>query len=202
MCTPLQAAVLPENSRSYQRALFAPKRHRVTEFFLPPTVIYRMLDYPGVQQSDFASVRYFGYGSAPMSVEKLRQAIERFGPRMAQFFGLSEAPALCTFLAPQEHVPSGKPVRRSPTGRTVVWHCPGFSHVQRTTPKFPRRNEPSLPGLLPRKPREGRYAHSHRPCDWLRTVRGEGDHRHRLEMSSELTHGGTLYVISWEFRGA
>jgi acyl-CoA synthetase (AMP-forming)/AMP-acid ligase II len=54
-------------------------------------------------------VRYFGYGSAPMSVEKLRRAIELFGPRMTQFFGLSEAPALCTFLAPQEHVVAGAP---------------------------------------------------------------------------------------------
>jgi acyl-CoA synthetase (AMP-forming)/AMP-acid ligase II len=89
--------------------LDAIERHGVTEFFLPPTVIYRMLDYPGIQQSAFASVRYFGYGSAPMSVEKLRQAIERFGPRMTQFFGLSEAPALCTFLAPQEHVVDGAP---------------------------------------------------------------------------------------------
>jgi acyl-CoA synthetase (AMP-forming)/AMP-acid ligase II len=89
--------------------LDAIKRYQVTEFFLPPTVIYRMLDYPGIQQSDFASVRYFGYGSAPMSVEKLRHAIDLFGPRMTQFFGLSEAPALCTFLAPQEHVAAGAP---------------------------------------------------------------------------------------------
>jgi hypothetical protein len=36
---------------------------------------------------------------------------------------------------------------------------------------------------------------------WL-GARGEGDRRHRLEMSNELTHGGALYVISWEFRGA
>jgi acyl-CoA synthetase (AMP-forming)/AMP-acid ligase II len=85
------------------------KRHRVTEFFLPPTVIYRMLDYPNISRSDFDSVKYFGYGSAPMSVEKLKQAIVTFGPRMTQFFGLSEAPALCTFLAPQEHVVDGKP---------------------------------------------------------------------------------------------
>jgi acyl-CoA synthetase (AMP-forming)/AMP-acid ligase II len=89
--------------------LEAIERHRVTEFFLPPTVIYRMLDHPGIELNDFASVRYFGYGSAPMSVEKLRRAIAVFGPRMTQFFGLSEAPALCTFLAPQEHLVDGAP---------------------------------------------------------------------------------------------
>jgi len=83
--------------------------HRVTEFFLPPTVIYRMLDHPGIAGRDFGSVRYFGYGSAPMSVEKLRRAIHLFGPRMTQFFGQSEAPALCTFLAPEEHVEGSAP---------------------------------------------------------------------------------------------
>jgi acyl-CoA synthetase (AMP-forming)/AMP-acid ligase II len=98
--------------------LDAVERHRVTEFFLPPTVIYRMLDYPGIEASDFASVRYFGYGSAPMSVEKLRRAITVFGPRMTQFFGLSEAPALCTFLAPQEHLVDG-----APAGDEVLASC-------------------------------------------------------------------------------
>lgn len=87
--------------------------HRVTEFFLPPTVIYRMLDHPGIADRDFGSVRYFGYGSAPMSVEKLKRAIRLFGPRMTQFFGQSEAPALCTFLAPEEHVERGEPARDS-----------------------------------------------------------------------------------------
>lgn len=44
-------------------------KHRVTEFFLPPTVIYRLLDIPGIDQVDFSSLRYFLYGAAPMSVE-------------------------------------------------------------------------------------------------------------------------------------
>ncbi len=83
--------------------------HRVTEFFLPPTVIYRMLDHPGIATRDFSSVRYFGYGSAPMSVEKLRRAIRTFGPCMTQFYGQTEAPALCTFLAPTEHQVNGEP---------------------------------------------------------------------------------------------
>ncbi|QTH23157.1 AMP-binding protein [Rhizorhabdus wittichii] len=78
--------------------------HQVTEFFLPPTLIYRMLDHPGVGDRNLRSVRYFGYGSAPMSVEKLKRAIRLFGPCLTQFYGQSEAPALCTFLAPEEHV--------------------------------------------------------------------------------------------------
>jgi acyl-CoA synthetase (AMP-forming)/AMP-acid ligase II len=79
------------------------ERERITEFFLPPTVIYRMLDVPGVEQRDFSSVRYFVYAAAPISVEKLKQALKVFGPCMTQVFGQAEAPAVCTFLAPGDH---------------------------------------------------------------------------------------------------
>lgn len=87
--------------------LDAIERHRVTEFFLPPTVIYRMLDHPDIERRDFSSVRYFCYAAAPMSLEKLKRALKLFGPCLTQFFGQTEAPALCTFLAPQDHWKDG-----------------------------------------------------------------------------------------------
>lgn len=34
--------------------LDAIEEHRVTEFFLPPTVIYRLLEMPGIRQRDFS----------------------------------------------------------------------------------------------------------------------------------------------------
>jgi acyl-CoA synthetase (AMP-forming)/AMP-acid ligase II len=55
-------------------------RHRVTEFFLPPTVIYALLEAPGIEKVDFSSRRYLLYGAAPMSVEKLKKAIALWGP--------------------------------------------------------------------------------------------------------------------------
>ncbi|MBL6752452.1 MAG: AMP-binding protein [Nevskia sp.] len=79
------------------------EQERITEFFLPPTVIYRMLDVPGVEKRDFSSVRYFVYAAAPISVEKLKQAVKVFGPCMTQVFGQAEAPAVCTFLSPRDH---------------------------------------------------------------------------------------------------
>jgi len=40
----------------------------VTELFLPPTVIYRLLDIPDLgKKVDFSSLQYFMYGAAPMS---------------------------------------------------------------------------------------------------------------------------------------
>jgi acyl-CoA synthetase (AMP-forming)/AMP-acid ligase II len=84
-------------------------KHRVTELFLPPTVIYRLLDVPGLKESDdFSSLRYFMYGAAPMSVEKLKQAIDVFGPVMTGGYGQTEAPASISYLQPSEHFIDGR----------------------------------------------------------------------------------------------
>jgi len=83
-------------------------KHRVTEIFLPPTVIYRLLDIPSIRQCDFSSLRYLLYGAAPMSVEKLKQAIDVFGPVMMGGYGQTEAPGTISFLRPEEHFVDGK----------------------------------------------------------------------------------------------
>lgn len=83
-------------------------RHKVTEFFLPPTVIYKLLDIPGIEKIDFSSLRYFLYGAAPMSVEKLKRAIEVFGPVMTGGYGQTECPASISFLTPAEHFVAGR----------------------------------------------------------------------------------------------
>ncbi|HCE6396357.1 MULTISPECIES: AMP-binding protein [Pseudomonas aeruginosa group] len=87
--------------------LDAIERHRVTEFFLPPTVIYRLLEMPGIRQRDFSSLRYFMYGAAPMSVEKLKQALSVFGPVMLQGYGQTEAPGAIASLRPSDHFVDG-----------------------------------------------------------------------------------------------
>lgn len=88
--------------------LDAIEAHGVTEFFLPPTVIYRLLEIPGVRERDFSTLRYFMYGAAPMSVEKLKQALEVFGPVMMQGYGQTEAPGGIASLRPEDHFIDGK----------------------------------------------------------------------------------------------
>lgn len=98
------------------------EQHRVTEFFLPPTVIYRLLELPGIEESEFGSLRYFIYGAAPMSTEKLRRAIEIFGPVMTQFYGQTESPATIAYLSPADHLVDGSPAsdeRLSACGRPM-----------------------------------------------------------------------------------
>jgi acyl-CoA synthetase (AMP-forming)/AMP-acid ligase II len=87
-----------------ERILQNIERERVTTMFLPPTVIYSMLAHPNARKYDYSSLRYLIYSAAPMSVDKLREALDLFGPVMTQAFGQTEAPLLCTFMGPQEHV--------------------------------------------------------------------------------------------------
>ena len=83
-------------------------RHRVTEFFLPPTVIYKLLEVPGIEQVDFSSVKYLLYGAAPMSVDKLKKAIALWGPIMTGGYGQSEAMTGISNLRPDEHMVAGQ----------------------------------------------------------------------------------------------
>ena len=84
-------------------------KHRVTEFFLPPTVIYRLLDIPDLgKKADFSSLKCLLYGAAPMSVDKLKQALDVFGPVMMGGYGQTECPASIAFLPPDEHFVDGR----------------------------------------------------------------------------------------------
>lgn len=77
--------------------------YRVTQIFLPPTAIYKLLAHPGVRKGDYSSLRYFVYSAAPMSVNKLREALDVFGPVMVQAYGQAEAPFICTAMSAEDH---------------------------------------------------------------------------------------------------
>jgi fatty-acyl-CoA synthase len=77
-------------------------RHRVTHTFLPPTVIYMLLDHPDLDSAERGSLQCFWYGAAPISASRLEQALQRIGP-MAQLFGQTEAPMMISTMAPDEH---------------------------------------------------------------------------------------------------
>jgi acyl-CoA synthetase (AMP-forming)/AMP-acid ligase II len=83
--------------------LSAIEKYRVSLLFLPPTVIYMLLAHPNIRKYDYSSLRYLLYGAAPMSVAKLREALEIFGPVMATAFGQVEAPMMVTWLSAAEH---------------------------------------------------------------------------------------------------
>ena len=77
-------------------------RYRVTHTFLPPTVIYMLLDHPKLESADLSSLQCFWYGAAPISVARLTEALEKIGP-MAQLFGQTEAPMMISMMPPEDH---------------------------------------------------------------------------------------------------
>lgn len=83
------------------------QEYKVTRLFLPPTVIYRLLEHSEVGRFDYRSLKYFLYGAAPMSISKLKTAIEIFGPVMTEMYGQTEAPGTITIMTPEEHFENG-----------------------------------------------------------------------------------------------
>jgi len=83
--------------------LAAIPKYKVSALFLPPTVIYVLLGRPGIETLDFASLKHFIYGAAPMSPDKLVEAMEVFGPVMTQMFGQSECLFPLTYMSPADH---------------------------------------------------------------------------------------------------
>ena len=83
-----------------QQVLHTIQDEKISDLFLPPTAIYGLLAQPNVRDFDFSTLRAFGYGSAPMSITQLRQALEVFGPVMQGGFGQTECPMMITICTP------------------------------------------------------------------------------------------------------
>jgi fatty-acyl-CoA synthase len=79
------------------------EQHRITHTFLPPTLIYMLLQHPRLAQTRLGSLQCFWYGAAPIAVARLEEALHKIGPVMAQLFGQTEAPMMITMMAPKDH---------------------------------------------------------------------------------------------------
>jgi fatty-acyl-CoA synthase len=79
------------------------ERRGVTHTFLPPTLIYMLLEHPRLAATDRRSLQCFWYGAAPISAARLEEAIGKIGPVMAQLFGQTEAPMMISTMAPRDH---------------------------------------------------------------------------------------------------
>jgi fatty-acyl-CoA synthase len=87
-----------------EAVLLAIERHRVTYMFLPPTAVYMLLSHPSVRDFDTSSLEYISYAGAPMSLDRLKEAIAVFGPVMNASFGQTESPMCVTAMPPHQHL--------------------------------------------------------------------------------------------------
>jgi acyl-CoA synthetase (AMP-forming)/AMP-acid ligase II len=76
------------------------EKWRASLLFLPPTVIYTLMNYPQCAKTDFSSLRYLMSAAAPFAVEKIAAARKMFGPVICQSFGQTESGFPLTFMPP------------------------------------------------------------------------------------------------------
>jgi acyl-CoA synthetase (AMP-forming)/AMP-acid ligase II len=79
------------------------EEHRITHTFLPPTLIYMLLQHPQLAATTLDSLQCFWYGAAPMSTARLEEALQKICPVMAQLFGQTEAPMMISMMSPRDH---------------------------------------------------------------------------------------------------
>jgi acyl-CoA synthetase (AMP-forming)/AMP-acid ligase II len=88
-------------------ALETIKRERVTIIKTVPTVLMRLLDYPGIEDYDLSSLRTIIYGGSPMPLERLKKGIGLLGQVFVQSYGQAEAPMTIATLSKEDHVVFG-----------------------------------------------------------------------------------------------
>lgn len=115
LCLPVMAlggrvVIMPKPDLGEFLALI--ERHRVTHTFLPPTLIYMLLQHEKLAATKLDSLQCFWYGAAPISAVRLEEALSKIGPVMAQLFGQTEAPMMISMMAPREHFDANGAVAR------------------------------------------------------------------------------------------
>lgn len=73
-----------------------------TTAFMPPTMIYNLLDEPALERTDLSHVRHLHYGAAPMAPDRIREARQRLNRALEVIYGQTEAPMLITGMTAPE----------------------------------------------------------------------------------------------------
>ena len=85
-----------------ERVLRTIDERKVTHMYLPPTALYQLLASPELGKHGYSSLRIFILVGSPCSPEKLRQAVDIFGPCMCQSYGQVECPMIVSWLPPED----------------------------------------------------------------------------------------------------
>ena len=82
--------------------LAAIEREKVTATAVVPTIVYLLLDHPERARYDLSSLQTMIYAGSPIAPERLRQALEAFGPIFIQTYAGTE-PGYVSCLRKNEH---------------------------------------------------------------------------------------------------
>ncbi len=100
------------------------EKEKVTIIKTVPTLLVRMTTHPSFKKWDLSSLRTMVYGASPMPVERLKEALQVFGPVLVQNYGQTEAAMTICLLTKEDHVLDGTPAetaRLASIGRPYSW---------------------------------------------------------------------------------
>ena len=101
--------------------LRAIEEHRITNAFMVPAVIQFLLLTPGVETTDFSSLRVILYGASPITDAVLTQAMARFECEFIQLYGLTETTGAIVQLDGADHDPADRPELLRSCGKPYPW---------------------------------------------------------------------------------
>ncbi|MEZ5194276.1 MAG: AMP-binding protein [Nocardioides sp.] len=78
-------------------------------FFAAPIMVKRLAADPALRGADLSALKTIIYGGAPMYLADLEEALETFGPRLAQIYGQGETPMTITALSMADHADRDHP---------------------------------------------------------------------------------------------
>ena len=81
------------------------EQERMSCTFLVPTMLYTLLDCAARRRSDLRTLRTVIYGAAPMSAERMAEALAEFGRIFVQLYGQTEVPMCISTLRKADHDP-------------------------------------------------------------------------------------------------
>jgi fatty-acyl-CoA synthase len=117
MCTPLSHAgaaffvpTVLKGGCLYVLAKFDPaevlrtiEEQEITATMLVPSMLYALMDHPDSRTRDLSSLETVYYGASAINPVRLKEAMERFGPIFAQYYGQSEAPMAISYFGKADH---------------------------------------------------------------------------------------------------
>ncbi|MHB1137732.1 MAG: long-chain-fatty-acid--CoA ligase [Microthrixaceae bacterium] len=96
-------------------------RFGVTNTFMVPVVIQFLLMTPGVETTDFSTLRTLVYGASPITDAVLTKGLATFGCEFIQVYGLTETTGAITQLDGADHDPEHRPDLLRSCGRPYPW---------------------------------------------------------------------------------
>jgi len=83
----------------------------ITDWAVVPTMLIGIMDHPAFGRFNLSSLKRVTYAGSPLPVERIKEALDKFGPVLDQSYGQAESIITITHLSRHEHLFQDDPAR-------------------------------------------------------------------------------------------